>query len=272
MSRTRRTSLRFDARSLPRAFAGQPPLDPDVEQELTRRYQETGDPAIGHRLVRANLRLVLSIAGEYAARSGADLEDLIQEGSLGLVEGVRRFDPGRGVRLMTYAGFWVRAHVLRHILDTSRLVRPGRSRASRAAFFRGERPAVELSLQSTGSLSESAELLSERLTDDQAIPADQALERAELARLFASEAAAFTRDLGPREAAIFRERLLRAEPLPLARIAHRYSVSKERIRQIERSLSDSFQARLAARLQPAPAETTTADSPADQDDLLAQAA
>src|SRR4051812_14270521 len=115
-------------------------LGPEEEAQLTRRYAETGDPRLRDLLVESNLRLVNKIAGEYATSARTEFHDLVQEGSLGLIEAVHRFDPARGTRLGTYAGFWIRAFILRHIMDNARLVRLGRGREGRKAFFRGDLP------------------------------------------------------------------------------------------------------------------------------------
>jgi RNA polymerase sigma-32 factor len=149
---------------------------------------------------------------------------------------------------MSYAGFWVRAFMLRHMLDTAHLVRLGRSRADRKAFFRGERPPAELCLQAPASAAPDARSIGELFADATSVPADLALERAQLGRMYATSAAAFARTLPTREAAVFRERFLRSDPLPLQRIAARFSVSKERIRQVERKLATSFEAQLRSRL------------------------
>ena len=85
-------------------------------------------------LLTSNLRLVVKIAREYR-HSHVHLEDLIQEGNLGLVMALRKYDPHRGVKLSTYAAWWIRAYVLKHILDNSRLVRWGTTQAQRKLFF-----------------------------------------------------------------------------------------------------------------------------------------
>jgi RNA polymerase sigma-32 factor len=252
MPRTRRarTSPGRSAAALPRGFADDAPLARAEETELARQYRRTREPKLAHRLVRANLRLVLTIAKEYAGPGRTEYLDLIQEGSLGLVEAAERFDPNRGVRFISYAAFWVRAFMLRYNLDTARLVRLGRSRADRKAFFQGERPHAEVSLQAPASASPDALPLGDHLADADSLPADVALEQAQLDRLFATSAAAFERTLPHREATVFRDRFLRPEPLPLQQIAARFSVTKERIRQVERKLADSFELQLSSRLVP----------------------
>ena len=112
-----------------------PVLTADEEHELTRRYATSRDPKDADRLVLANLRLVFSVCTELSGRGRADFMDLVQEGSAGLVEAVKRFDPGRGVKLATYARWWIRAYVLRHLMETSHIVDPGSTREGRRNFF-----------------------------------------------------------------------------------------------------------------------------------------
>lgn len=247
-ARRARTSPRRSAATLSPGFAAHAPLGRDEETELARQYRLTREPALAHLLVRANLRLVLTIANEYAGPDRTEYLDLIQEGSLGLVEAAERFNPERGVRFISYAAFWVRAFMLRYNLNTARLVRLGRSRADRKAFFRGECPHAELSLQAPTSASPDALPLGDHLADVDSVPADVVLEQAQLGSLYATSAAAFERTLSSREAAVFRDRFMRSEPLPLQQIAARFAVTKERIRQVERKLADSFEAQLSARL------------------------
>src|SRR4051812_36820600 len=120
------------------------PMTREYEQTVAKEYQRTGDGALAKQLVEANLRLVIKIAAEYSRFHG-NLADLVQEGNLGLLEAVSRYDPDRGVRLASYAGWWIRAYILKYILDTARIVRAGRSRAERRGFFPRQTPPPPLS-------------------------------------------------------------------------------------------------------------------------------
>lgn len=95
-------------------------LQPDEERALATRWRRTGDLDLLERLVRAHLRLVVKIAKEYK-RPGLDLSDLIQEGNLGLLRALKTYDPERGIRLSTYAAFWIRALVLKFVIDNRTL-------------------------------------------------------------------------------------------------------------------------------------------------------
>jgi RNA polymerase sigma-32 factor len=217
-----------------------PPLSREEEIALTRQYARTRDPRLARRLGAANLRLVIKMAAGYAKCSALPLADLIQEGAVGLMEGIGRYDPARGVRLASYAAWWIRAFLLRYLLDHSRVVRAGRSRADRHGFFHGEAPAVEVSLDGPIGADGDGDSLVDGLHDRDALPPDQLVEAAELLAFVRRRAAAFENQLPAREAAVFRKRFLVPESEPLRELAARFRVSKERIRQIEDELVGDF--------------------------------
>lgn len=128
-----------------------PHLDRDGELRLARDYQRTHDDAFAHRLVEANLRFVVRIALGYRGY-GLRVADLVEEGNLGLLEAVRRFDPTRNLRFMTYASFWVRAYILAHILKQRSLVGVGTGPLQSRLFFRLARERARL----TAALGENA--------------------------------------------------------------------------------------------------------------------
>ncbi len=109
-------------------------LTPDEEHSLAVRYSETEDVDAAARLVTANLRLVVKIAYEYR-RAYRNMMDLIQEGNIGLMQAVKRYDPYRGVKLSSYAAWWIRAYILRFILNNWRMVKIGTTQAQRKLFF-----------------------------------------------------------------------------------------------------------------------------------------
>ena len=119
-----------------------PLLTGEEERELAILVHDHEDPDAAEKLVLSNLRLVVKIAMEYR-RVWANLLDLIQEGNVGLLQGVKRFDPYRGVKLSSYAAYWIRAYILKYLIDNIRMVRVGSSRAERKLFFqlnRARRP------------------------------------------------------------------------------------------------------------------------------------
>lgn len=140
-----------------------PVLSNDEERELTLRYHDSQDPTAGRKLVVHNLRLVVKMAYRYR-RAWASVLDLIQEGNVGLVEAVQRFDPFKGAKFSTYATFWIRAYMLRYLLENSRTVRISRTRVGRKLFFQLARERAKLRAM---GIEPGAKLLAERLGVDE---------------------------------------------------------------------------------------------------------
>jgi RNA polymerase sigma-32 factor len=156
------------------------------------------------------------------------------------MEAVARFEPRRGVRFASYATWWIRAYLLKSLIDNARVVRAGRSRQDRRAFFQGTAPPREVPLDVPLADGPDAEPVGRSLADGRVAPVDQRLEMLELASVLRARARAFQQRLRPREAAVFAERVLSDEETPRHRLARRFSVSKERIRQIEKDLVGRF--------------------------------
>jgi RNA polymerase sigma-32 factor len=129
--------------SYSKAIGRVPPLTFEEEQTLARAYRSTGSSRAADRLVTANLRFVVKIAFEYRS-CGAEMADLIQEGNIGLLKAAQRFDPDRGIRLTSYAVWWIRAHILNHILRSYSLVKLGTTQGQRRLFFSLARTRREL--------------------------------------------------------------------------------------------------------------------------------
>ena len=136
-----------------------PPISREEEHELAVRWVEHGDRDAARRLVLANLRLVVKIAMEYR-RAWTNVLDLIQDGNVGLLEAVQRYDPYQGVKLSTYAVYWIRAYILQYILDNFRIVRLGTTRAQRKLFWRLNKEKRELERQ---GFEAEPRLIAERL-------------------------------------------------------------------------------------------------------------
>ena len=260
-----------------------PLLTPEEEKELATRLVEHGDGTAARKLIEANLRLVVKIAYEYR-RAHKNLLDLVQEGNVGLIQAVSKFDPYRGVKLSSYAAFWIRAYILKFILNNWRLVKIGTTQAQRKLFFnlRKEREKLEQL-----GFTPSAALLAEKLdvpekevvemerrlaapeasldaplgsADDEGtrtrldyLPSDderpdRAVAQNEFAQLLRGKLEAFAATLQGREQTIFRERWLAEEPLTLQEIGDRYSVSRERARQLEKRMLDRLKKYLEAEL------------------------
>ncbi|HYV33107.1 MAG TPA: sigma-70 family RNA polymerase sigma factor, partial [Candidatus Binatia bacterium] len=121
-----------------------PLLSPAEEHDLAVRYKEYGDIEAAYRLVTANLRLVVMLARNYQ-RAFRNLLDLIQEGNIGLMEAVRNFDPYRGVRFPSYAVWWIRAYIIRYLMNNWRMVKLGTTQAQRKLFFNLNKEKARLS-------------------------------------------------------------------------------------------------------------------------------
>jgi RNA polymerase sigma-32 factor len=261
-----------------------PLLTPEEEHALATRLVEHGDTQAARKLIEANLRLVVKIAYEYR-RAHKNLLDLVQEGNVGLIQAVSKFDPYRGVKLSSYAAFWIRAYILKFILNNWRLVKIGTTQAQRKLFFnlRKEREKLEqLGFQPTSALlAEKLDVperevveMERRLAAPEAsldapvghgeddggqrtrldyLPSDEdrpdrAVAQSEFAQLLRGKLEAFANTLEGREQTIFRERWLTEEPLTLQEIGDRYQVSRERARQLEKRMLDRLKKYLEAEM------------------------
>src|SRR5882724_9342613 len=261
-----------------------PLLTPDEERALATRLVEHGDTQAARKLIEANLRLVVKIAYEYR-RAHKNLLDLVQEGNIGLIQAVSKFDPYRGVKLSSYAAFWIRAYILKFILNNWRLVKIGTTQAQRKLFFnlRKEREKLEqLGFQPTAALlAEKLDVperevidMERRLAAPEAsldaplgssdddggtrtrldyIPSDEdrpdrAVAQNQFAQMLREKLEAFALTLEGREQTIFRERWLTEEPLTLQEIGDRYHVSRERARQLEKRMLDRLKKYLEAEM------------------------
>jgi RNA polymerase sigma-32 factor len=259
-----------------------PLLTPDEEKALATRLFEHGDTAAARRMVEANLRLVVKIAYEYR-RAHKNILDLVQEGNIGLIQAVGKFDPYRGVKLSSYAAFWIRAYILKFILNNWRLVKIGTTQAQRKLFFnlRKERERLEqLGFEPTTALiaenlqvtEKEVEEMDKRLSspessldapigsdDDGArtrldyLPSDderpdRVVEQSEFSQLLKSKLELFAQKLEGREQTIFRERWLTENPKTLQEIGDAYGVSRERARQLEKRLLGRLRKYLEAEL------------------------
>jgi RNA polymerase sigma-32 factor len=262
-----------------------PLLTPDEEHALATRLVEHGDTQAARKLIEANLRLVVKIAYEYR-RAHKNLLDLVQEGNIGLIQAVSKFDPYRGVKLSSYAAFWIRAYILKFILNNWRLVKIGTTQAQRKLFFnlRKEREKLEqLGFQpTTALLAEKLDVpekevieMERRLAAPEAsldaplgasggdddgtrtrldylpsedVRPDRAVAQSEFSELLRGKLEAFAKTLEGREQTIFRERWLTEDPLTLQELGDRYQVSRERARQLEKRMLDRLKKYLEAEL------------------------
>jgi RNA polymerase sigma-32 factor len=126
-----------------------PLLTVEEERRLARQFRDEGDKRAGHRLVEANLRFVVKVAFEYRSY-GLRMADLIQEGNIGLMKAVQKFDPDKEIRLISYAVWWIRAYIQNHILKSWSLVKIGTTQAQRKLFFSLARTRHEIERLSPG--------------------------------------------------------------------------------------------------------------------------
>jgi RNA polymerase sigma-32 factor len=264
-----------------------PVLSREEEHELAVKYRETGDVDAAYRLVAANLRLVVKIAHEYR-RSAFHLLDLVQEGNMGLMQAVKKYDPFKGVKLSSYAAWWIRAYIIRFIMDNWRMVKLGTTQAQRKLFFnlakerekllaRGIEPtprllAKNLQVEERDVEEMAARMGSEdlsldapvqngddgarqtrldRFSDGEPSP-DDALGDEELKRLFREKLDAFAARLTEeKERYIFHHRLLPPdgkEPLTLQEVGDHFHLTRERARQIEAKLVKRLRDELKAEI------------------------
>ena len=122
-------------------------LTPEEEKALTTHFHETGDRETGSHLITSNLRLVIKIALEFQKYWMKNLLDLIQEGNIGLMHAIRKFDPYRGIKLSYYASFWIKAYILKFIMDNWKLVKIGTTQSQRKLFYNLKREKEKLRAQ-----------------------------------------------------------------------------------------------------------------------------
>jgi RNA polymerase sigma-32 factor len=247
-------------------------LSPEVEQSLARTYRQKGDTRAAHRLVTANLRFVVKVAYEYRSY-GFKMGDLIQEGNIGLMKAVQKFDPDKGIRLISYAVWWIRAYIQNHILKSYSLVKLGTTQAQRKLFFSLARTKRELDKMSTehGSSSDGedcskiakklgvkrgeVEEMSQRMSgrdlsldapvgDDgayshldlligEAAAQDDELSAAQEQTIVKGRIGEALARLDPRERYIVEQRLMADQPMTLNEIGDHFGFSRERARQLE---------------------------------------
>jgi RNA polymerase sigma-32 factor len=260
-----------------------PLLSPEDEQALARAYREKGDLGAAHALVTANLRFVVKVAHNYKSR-GINMTDLIQEGNIGLIKAVERFDPDKGVRLISYAVWWIRAYIQDHLLRSYSIVRLGTTLAQRRLFFSLARTRRELVAerklgQHDGGVSQIAETLCVKqaevesmairmsardvsldapLCDDDGastrldlLPCegpsqDQELAVAQANVVVQSQVNTALARLSARERYILEQRVMSDEPMTLTELGEHFGISRERARQVEMRTKQKLRDELVA--------------------------
>lgn len=252
-------------------------LTREEERELAVKSYENEDLEARNRLVTANLRLVVKIAMEYR-RTYIQILDLIQEGNAGLVQAVNRFNPYRNVKLSTYSAWWIRAYILKFLMDNKSLVRMGTTDAQRKLFFRlrseaeriyalTQRYDTKAIAGSIGVKEEDVVEMQERLKSDVSLDTpvdeggdvrmvdrfsaslaspDEVMEADQMRELVKKSASVVRETLKERDLFIFDNRLMAEEPITLQDVGDKYGISRERARQLESRLISKIKEKLVA--------------------------
>ena len=256
-------------------------LSREEEHKLAVEYKEYGNLEAAYKLVTSNLRLVVMIAREYQ-KSFKNLLDLVQEGNMGLMEAVKNFDPYRGVRFPSYAVWWIRAYMIRYIMNDWRMVKIGTTQAQRKLFFNLQKEKDRIEAE---GLAPGPKLLAQRLNvkEDEVIEMEQRLASRDLSvdvpigdddeatllhflpdnkqspeeeyaesqqkQLLQEKMEQFGKNLKDKELVIYRERLLNEAPLTLREIGDKYGISRERVRQIEERVKKKLKNFLSKELK-----------------------
>ena len=244
-------------------------LSPEEEKELATKYFETRDPHAAYHLITSNLRLVVKIALDFQRYWMQNLLDLIQEGNIGLMQAIKKFDPYRNTKLSYYASYWIKAYILRFIMDNWKLVKIGTTQTQRKLFFNlnkekerlaylGYDPTPKLLAETLDVKTEEVLEMDQRLsTWDLSLEApvkadsedrhkdflpsaedgvDETIADLEIKKIFHDQLMEFRDTLKDKELDIMDNRLLAEEPLTLQEIGEKYNISRERVRQIQARL------------------------------------
>ncbi|MCD4763981.1 MAG: RNA polymerase factor sigma-32 [Desulfobacterales bacterium] len=244
-------------------------LTREEERELAIRVREHGDKEAAYILATSNLRLVVKIALEFQRIWMQNLLDLIQEGNIGLMQAVRKFDPYKNVKFSYYSSFWIKAYILKFIMDNWRLVKIGTTQGQRKLFFKlkkekqrlideGFDPKPKLLSQTLGVSEREIVDMEQRLngwdvsldaplkddsdterieflnTEDEST--EEKVAKKEIEELLHNKIEMFKKKMNKRELEIFNVRIFSDDPATLQEIGDRYGISRERVRQIEKSL------------------------------------
>src|SRR5512133_3414281 len=236
-----------------------PLLTVDEEQRLARDFRRDGDTRAAHRLITANLRFVVKVSYEYRSY-GFKMADLIQEGNIGLMKAVQKFDPDKGIRLISYAVWWIRAYIQNYILKSWSLVKLGTTQAQRKLFFSLARTKRELDQFSVehGIDSDGRDLsLDAPMGEDggyshidfvahPAAAQDIELSGAEEHLMVSDKVTAALGRLDQRERYIIEQRVMSDRPLTLKELGEHFGFSRERARQLEIRAKEKLKQELLA--------------------------
>lgn len=256
-----------------------PVLTREQELEIATKIYEGKDKAAAQTLVISNLKLVVKIALEYY-NTYLNILDLIQEGNVGLLHAVKKYNPYKGTKFSTYASFWIRAYILKYIMDSWSLVKVGTTQGQRKLFYRlnkekqklealGVYPAPKLLAQNLDVKEEEVEDMQKRLAytdvsleaplrddgDDTIMDlmrsdenVEEVVAEKEKSEILAKKVREFKKTLNEKEIYIFEHRIMAEEPSTLQEIGAQFNVSRERVRQIETRVLKKFKDRFKGEI------------------------
>jgi RNA polymerase sigma-32 factor len=244
-------------------------LSKEEQNRLAMRFRKKGDKEAGCKLITSNLRLVVKIATDMKKHCKENLLDLIQEGNVGLVKAIYKFDPRRGIKFSYYASYWIKAYMMKFIMANKKLVKVGTTQNQRKLFYQLQKERNRLIAQGT---KPESDLLAERLDveeeeveemrirlagpelsldtpvaedsresygsllRDEGQAVDETVSEDQRRRLFLAELKEFRKTLSGKEADIFDQRLMVEDGTTLETLGSKHHVSRERIRQIQNQL------------------------------------
>lgn len=281
---TREIEERLEDKNLPLPFdplkqylaelSKYPVLSRDEEMKLALRVTKKNDKIAAQKLVMSNLRLVVKISLEYYS-TYLNILDLIQEGNVGLLHAVKKYNPYKNTKFSTYASFWIRAYILKYIMDSWSLVKIGTTQGQRKLFYRlnkekqrlealGVYPAPRLLAKNLDVKEEEVEDMQKRLaytdisldmplhdeSDDTIMDTmrssdnvEEFVQQKEKNEILTKKIGEFKTTLNEKELYIFKSRILAEEPLTLQEIGEHFQISRERVRQIENKVLKKFKNR-----------------------------
>jgi RNA polymerase sigma-32 factor len=257
-----------------------PVLSRDEELKIALKIHEGKDRDAAQKLVVSNLKLVVKISLEYY-NTYLNILDLIQEGNVGLLHAVKKYNPYKGTKFSTYASFWIRAYILKYIMDSWSLVKIGTTQSQRKLFYRlnkekqkleaiGVFPAPQLLASTLDVKEEEVEDMQKRLfysdisletplndeSDDTVMDmiksggdVEEIVADKEKNEILSVKVAEFKKTLNSKEIYIFDNRIMTDEPLTLQDIGTEFNISRERVRQIENKVLRKFKERFKGELK-----------------------
>jgi RNA polymerase sigma-32 factor len=256
-----------------------PVLTREEELEISTRVFKEKDKAAAQKLAISNLKLVVKISLEYY-NTYLNILDLIQEGNVGLLHAVKKYNPYKGTKFSTYASFWIRAYILKYIMDSWSLVKVGTTQGQRKLFYRlnkekqklealGVYPAPKLLASTLDVKEEEVEDMEKRLaytdisleapihdeSDDTIMDmmksgenVEEVVAEKEKSEIIAKKVAEFKKTLNDKELYIFEQRIMADESSTLQEIGARFNISRERVRQIENRVLKKFKERFKGEI------------------------